>query len=103
MRIREGLSLDPAATERAALADRISEVPDMLVAAQLYLRPLANGETYEIPPDARRIIGHACDLLNSALANVLDVTGNLIDSSPANARRPSSDGTTKEDHDPSGA
>jgi hypothetical protein len=103
MRRREDLSSDPPATERAALADRISEVPDMLVAVQLYLRPLANGETYEIPADARRIIGHACDLLNSALANVLDVTGNRIDSPPANARRRSSDGSAKEDDDSSGA
>ncbi len=75
----------------------------MLIAAQLYLRPLANGETYEIPADARCIIGHACELLNSALANVLEVTGNRIDGSPATARRPSSDGTAREDHDPSAA
>lgn len=75
----------------------------MLIAAQLYLRPLANGETYEIPPDARRIIGHACDLLNSALTNVLDVTGNVIDSPSANARRRSSDRTAREDDDSSGA
>jgi hypothetical protein len=74
----------------------------MLIVAQLYLRPLANGETYEIPADARHIIGHACNMLNSALENVLDVTGNLIDSSPANVRRPSSDAAAKADRDPSG-
>jgi len=40
------------------------EVPDMLIAAQLSLRPLAKGEAPPTAEEARRIVGDACDLLH---------------------------------------
>lgn len=61
----------------AAWAQGAREVPDMLVAAQLSLRPLAKGEATPTNAEARRIVGDACDLLRVALANLLDVTRTL--------------------------
>ena len=53
------------------------EVPDMLIAAQLSLRPLAKGEAPPTAEEARRIVGDACDLLHLALTNVLQVTRSI--------------------------
>ena len=69
----------------AAWARNIREVPDMLVAAQLSLRPLAKGEAPPTSAEARQIVGDACDLLHLALTNVLKVTRNLPGFAPANA------------------
>ena len=65
-------------------AQRMGEVPDLLMAAQLSLRPLAKGEISGTTAEARQIIGNACDLLHVALANVLEVTRNLPDLSRLN-------------------
>jgi len=55
-------------------AQRVREVPDMLVAAQLSLGPLAKGESTATSAEARRIVGDACDLLRVALTNLVEVT-----------------------------
>jgi len=57
----------------------MGEVPDLLVTAQFLLRPFAKGQTPATAEDAKRIIGEACDLIDLALANVLDITRNLPD------------------------
>ena len=57
-----------------AWSGTMREVPDMLIAAQLSLRPLAKGDTPPTTEEARRIVGDACDLLHLALTNVLRVT-----------------------------
>jgi hypothetical protein len=57
----------------------MGEVPDLLVTAQFLLRPLAKGHSPASAEDARRIIGEACDLIDLALANVLDITRRLPD------------------------
>ena len=58
------------------------EVPDMLIAAQLSLRPLAKGEVPPTAEEARRIVGDACDLLHLALTNVLQVTRSIPNLAP---------------------
>ena len=57
----------------------MGEVPDLLVTAQFLLRPLAKGHSPASAEDAKRIIGEACDLIDLALANVLDISRNLPD------------------------
>jgi len=57
----------------------MGEVPDLLVTAQFLLRPLAKGQSPVAADEARRIIGEACDLIDLALANVLDISRNLPD------------------------
>ena len=68
-----------------AWVQSMREVPDMLVAAQLSLRPLAKGEAPPTTSEARQIVGDACDLLYLALTNVLKFTRNLPGVVPANA------------------
>ena len=58
---------------------RMGEVPDLLVTAQFLLKPLAKGQHPVALDDAKRIIGEACDLIDLALANVLDISRNLPD------------------------
>ena len=55
----------------------VREVPDMLAAAQLSLRPLAKGETVPTSAEGRRIVGDACNLLRVALENLVEVTRSL--------------------------
>jgi hypothetical protein len=50
----------------SAWPQRVREVPDMLFAAQLSLGALAKGESAPTSDEARRIVRHACDLLNVA-------------------------------------
>jgi hypothetical protein len=57
----------------------MGEVPDLLVTAQFLLKPLAKGQSPATAEDAQRIIGEACDLIDLALANVLDISRNLPD------------------------
>lgn len=57
----------------------MAEVPDLLVTARFALRTLANGEAPAVSAEAKHVIGEACDLLDQALANVLEVTRNLPD------------------------
>src|SRR5678815_811964 len=47
-------------------AQRVREVPDMLVAAQLSLGALAKNESTANSAEARRIVRDACDLLRIA-------------------------------------
>ena len=70
----------------------------MLVTAELSLRQLTNRGGAAIDPDeARQIVDEACDLLHSALTNVLDVTRNLAELYSLNAALPLSGNTGKLD------
>jgi hypothetical protein len=60
-------------------AQRVREVPDMLVAAQLSLGALAKGESLATSAEARRIVRDACDLLRVAVTNLVEVTRNSPD------------------------
>ena len=63
-------------------AQRLREVPDLLVAAELSLRPLAKGDVPVTDADARRIVGDACDMLHVASARVLDLMRRVPDWAP---------------------
>jgi len=73
----------------AAWGGSMREVPDMLIAAQLSLQPLAKGDALPTPEEARRIAGDACELLHLALTNVLQVTRSIPNLVPA--RDPNAD------------
>jgi hypothetical protein len=63
-------------------ARRLREVPDLLVAAELSLRPLAKGDVPVTDADARRIVGDACDMLHVASARVLDLMRRMPEWAP---------------------
>jgi len=73
---QQGFPQQPA---QIGWARSMREVPDMLVAAQLSLHPLARGEATPTSAEAKRIAGETCDLLRVALANVVEVTRYLPD------------------------
>ena len=75
------------------------EVPDMLIAAQLSLRPLAEGEAPPTTEEARRIVGDACDLLHLALTNVLQGTRSIPNLAPVHD--PNADWSSANDGTPS--
>src|SRR5512141_2604103 len=58
---------------------RVREVPDMLIAAQLSLGALATGESVATSVEARRIVRDACDLLRVALSNLVEGTRSAPD------------------------
>ena len=78
----------------------MGEVPDLLVTARFTLRALAKREPPAISAEAKQVIGEACNLLDLALANVLEVTRNLPDlailddlvTAPAASSQPPADG-----------
>lgn len=69
----------PQSSEVAAWVARMSEVPDLLVTAKVSLTLLAKDPGPAVAVESRRIIGEACDLLDLALAHVLEFTRNLPD------------------------
>ena len=71
-------AMDSNATWIAEIIKKLLVVPDKLVTAQLCLRPLSH-----CGPDAStesiHAIGDACDLMHSALADVVEVARNLAE------------------------
>lgn len=73
--------MDSNATQIAELVKRLLVVPDKLVTAQLCLRPLSHGDPIAPSPETMLTINDACDLMHSALADVVEVARNLADMS----------------------
>jgi hypothetical protein len=69
------MTMDPNATQIAELVKRLLVVPDKLVTAQLCLRPLSHGDAIAASTE----INDACDLMHSALADVVDIARKLAD------------------------
>jgi hypothetical protein len=70
--------MDSNTTQIAELVKRLLVVPDKLVTAQLCLRPLSHGEI-ATSTETMLTINDACDLMHSALADVVEVARSLAD------------------------
>jgi hypothetical protein len=59
------------------MVKKLLVVPDKLLTAQLSLRPLSDGEWMAAESETGQKIADACDLLHSALADVVEVARTL--------------------------
>ena len=69
--------MDSNTVQIAEMVKRLLVVPDKLLTAQLSLRPLSHGDSSAAGTDAAQAIADACDLVHSALADVVEVARNL--------------------------
>ena len=75
--------MDPNAMRIAELVRKLHAVPEKLVTAQLYLRPLHQSGPIATPTETIQPIANACDLMHSALSDVVEVAHNLAELSGA--------------------
>lgn len=71
--------MDPNATRIAELVRKLHAVPDKLVTAQRCLRPLSDSDPIAAPTETAQPIADACDLMHSALSDVIEVARNLTE------------------------
>ena len=71
--------MDSNTAQIAELVRKLLVVPDKLVTAQLSLRPLSHSEPVGTPTETTLAIADACDLMHSALADVVEVTRTLAE------------------------
>ena len=69
--------MDSNAAQIAELVKKLLVVPDKLLTAQLSLRPLSHGEPLAAENESGQVIADACDLVHSALADVVEVARTL--------------------------
>ena len=70
-------SMEPNTKQIAEIVERLRVVPDKLLTAQLSLRPLSHSDLVTDPTAIIHTIADACDLMHSALADVVEVARNL--------------------------
>jgi hypothetical protein len=81
--------MDANATQIAELVRKLLAVPDKLVTAQLYLRPISHGDSIAVHTENIQPIADACDLVHSALGDVVEVARELADISSVGRGAPS--------------
>jgi hypothetical protein len=69
--------MDPNTAQIAEMVKKLLVVPDKLLTAQLSLRPLSHGDPLGSETEFTQQIADACDLMHSALADVVEVARNL--------------------------
>jgi hypothetical protein len=69
--------MDPNTAQIAEMVKKLLVVPDKLLTAQLSLRPLSHGHALANATEFTQQIADACDLMHSALADVVEVARNL--------------------------
>ena len=69
--------MDPNTAQIAQMVKKLLIVPDKLLTAQLSLRPLSHGHPDSADGELAHVITDACDLMHSALADVVEVARNL--------------------------
>ena len=69
--------MDPNTAHIAEMVKKLLVVPDKLLTAQLSLRPLSHGDPLATETEFTQQIADACDLVHSALADVVEVARNL--------------------------
>jgi hypothetical protein len=69
--------MDPNTAQIAQMVKKLLIVPDKLLTAQLSLRPLSHGDPLSADGELAHAITDACDLMHSALADVVEVARNL--------------------------
>jgi len=69
--------MDTNTAQIAEMVKKLLVVPDKLLTAQLSLRPLSHGDPLSAEGELAHVIADACDLMHSALADVVEVARNL--------------------------
>ena len=69
--------MDSNTVQIAEMVKKLLVVPDKLLTAQLSLRPLSHGDSIAAETEVGQKIADACDLMHSALADVVEVARNL--------------------------
>ena len=69
--------MDPNTVQIAERVKKLLIVHDKLLTAQLSLRPLSHGDPATAEVESSQAIANACDLMHSALADVVEVARNL--------------------------
>jgi hypothetical protein len=69
--------MDQNTAQIAEMVKKLLVVPDKLLTAQLSLRPLSQGDSIKAEMEASQTIADACDLMHSALADVVEVARTL--------------------------
>ena len=69
--------MDTNTAQIAEMVKKLLVVPDKLLTAQLSLRPLSHGGPPSADGELAHVIADACDLMHSALADVVEVARNL--------------------------
>jgi hypothetical protein len=69
--------MDTNTAQIAEMVKKLLVVPDKLLTAQLSLRPLSHGDPPSTDGELAHVIADACDLMHSALADVVEVARNL--------------------------
>ena len=69
--------MDSNTVQIAEVAKKLLVVPDKLLTAQLSLRPLSHGTPLAAERESEQVIADACDLVHSALADVVEVARTL--------------------------
>ena len=69
--------MGPNTAQIAEMVKKLLVVPDKLLTAQLSLRPLSQGDPLATETEITQQIADACDLMHSALADVVEVARNL--------------------------
>ena len=72
----------------AEIVRKLLAVPDKLLPAQLCLRPLRHGDPIAAHTETIQPIADACDLMHSALGDVVEVARTLADMSGIDASAP---------------
>jgi len=70
--------MDSNAKRIAGIVRKLLVVPDKLVTAQLCLRPLSQGDL-TAPSESMQPVADACELMHSAVSDVVEVARNLIE------------------------
>ena len=71
--------MDANVVQIAEMVRKLLVVPDKLVTAQLSLRPLSHGDPATASMEVGQTIADACDLMHSALADVVEVARGLTE------------------------
>ena len=69
--------MDSNTAQIAEIIKKLLVVPDKLVTAQLCLRPFSHCDPDTASTESIQAIGDACDLMHSALADVVEAARNL--------------------------
>ena len=69
--------MDSNTVQIAEMVRKLLIVPDKLLTAQLSLRPLTHGDPGGAEMESSEAIANACDLMHSALADVVEVARHL--------------------------
>jgi hypothetical protein len=80
--------MDANPMQIAKIVRKLLAVPDKLVTAQLYLRPISHGDPIATSTENIEPIADACDLVHSALGDIVEAARELADLSSVDRGAP---------------